>query len=260
MTLFHRLFRKSAPAPQIPPARHVEMPPIRPDRLLAVIGDIHGCDRLLERLLARIAAEAPGAQVICVGDFVDRGEESAAVLRRLHAACLADPGFVCLAGNHEAMLLDFIDRPEETGARWLRYGGLQTLASFGIGGLRETASPEECRAQSAAFRAALGPELEAWLRALPLTFQSGNLAVVHAAADPDLPMSLQSRRVLQWGHEAFPQRGREDRTWIVHGHTVMPEPVMAQGRVAVDTGAYATGQLTAALISPETESLRFITA
>ena len=69
-----------------------------------------------------------------VGDYVDRGEDSAGVLRTLFAR-RDDPKLICLTGNHEEMLLSFLDQPVEKGERWLRYGGMQTLASFGVGGV-----------------------------------------------------------------------------------------------------------------------------
>jgi len=79
-------------------------------------------------------AHDPDAPRVFVGDYVDRGENSADVLRTLFAL-KDDRKVVCLIGNHEDMMLGFIDDPEKKGARWLRYGGLQTLASFGIGGV-----------------------------------------------------------------------------------------------------------------------------
>ena len=150
----------------------------------------------------------------------------------------------CLRGNHEQMLLDVLDRPARNGPRWLRYGGLQTLASFGLRGLPETASEAQWEDLRDRLRAALGPDLEMWLRALPTLWQSGNVAVVHAGADPALPMSAQSAEVLTWGHEAFERVPRRDGVWIVHGHTIV--------------GAYATGRLSCALVAPN--QLEFLQA
>src|SRR6056297_3334458 len=98
---------------------------------LAAIGDIHGCADLLERLLSQLE---PDLQVICVGDYIDRGDHSADVLHILHA----NADIICLKGNHEEMLLNFLEQPETYGRRWFRNGGLQTMASFGIAGLTET--------------------------------------------------------------------------------------------------------------------------
>src|SRR5687768_15675894 len=85
--------------------------PVAPTEPLAVIGDVHGCDRLLARLLDRLETEAPWHRVVLVGDTVDRGEDSAGVLRRL----ARQPDVVTLMGNHETMMLEFVDEPERRG-------------------------------------------------------------------------------------------------------------------------------------------------
>ncbi|GEM_PF-141009 len=225
---------------------------IRPDRLLYAVGDIHGRIDLLERLLPRIEADADGRahDLVFVGDYVDRGDDSAAVLSRLQQ--LEDAAHVtCLSGNHEQMLLGFLDDPAKNGRRWLRNGGLQTLASFGVGGVHETAAPEQMEKASRALKDALGP-LQAWLRARPLSFASGNVLVVHAGVDPDRPLDAQEDKTLLWGHPKFLSSVRTDGHWVVHGHTIHDAAAAVDGRIAVDTGAYATGRLTAAAIG-ETE-------
>ncbi|TNC66853.1 metallophosphoesterase [Rubellimicrobium roseum] len=226
--------------------------PLAPAEPLAVIGDVHGRDDLLARLLDRLGREAPDHRVILVGDYLDRGEGSAAVLRRLPAR----PDLVCLKGNHEAMCLGFLEDPPREGRRWLANGGLQTLASFGVGGLTPTSGPEPLYEARDRLAVAMGEELIGWVQARPLHWASGNVAVTHAGADPALPMEEQDRRALLWGHPRFAETPRVDGLWIVHGHTIVPEPLAEAGRVAIDTGAYATGRLTAALIGPG--ELRFL--
>lgn len=228
-------------------------PPMAPEEPLCIIGDIHGCADLLESLSLKIAAEVDAdTRIICVGDYVDRGDASAAVLRMLmEEATQPASRLTCLAGNHEDMLVGFLDDPQQAGPRWLRYGGLQTLASFGLRGVSETMGGADLDRARDDLRAAMGAELEAWLRGLPLHVQSGNVAIVHAAADPDLPILQQDRKVLLWGHAGFSRRPRADGIWVVHGHTVVPEIRQQGGRLAVDTGAYATGRLSAAILGPE---------
>ncbi len=231
-----------------PAPKGFDAPPA-PDGPLAVIGDVHGADGLLARLLDRL--EDSDRQLVCVGDYVDRGDNSAAVIDLLRARQAAAPGrLVCLMGNHERMLLDFLDAPVQAGRRWLRYGGMQTLASFGVPPVPETAPETEWHLARERFADALGPGAEAWLRALPLTWQSGNVAVVHAAADPRLDITRQPEQTLLWGHADFATTPRRDGVWVVHGHTIMRQPQSAEGRISIDTGAYATGKLTAALIDP----------
>ncbi|MEQ3748532.1 MAG: metallophosphoesterase family protein [Celeribacter sp.] len=229
------------------------------------MGDIHGRADLLDRLLEKLHQQAPpDARLICVGDYVDRGEESARTLRDLHALTQQHPDHViCLMGNHEEMLLNFLDAPAQAGPSWLRHGGLQTLASFGLpapapgssGATPDTAAWEDLRDR---LRAALGPDLETWLRALPLRWSSGNVTVVHAGADPALPLEAQPAQALLWGHRDFTTTPRSDGHWVLHGHTITDAPQVQAGRIAIDTGAYATGRLTAALLEPGSPEPRFI--
>lgn len=210
-----------------------------PDTLLTVIGDIHGCAGLLAQAL-----DAATGQIVCVGDYVDRGPDSAAVLRKLHAR----PDVLCLKGNHEAMLLDFLNRPSKAGQAWLRHGGDATLKSFDIP-VPLDGDAEALTASSAALRAAMGPSLCEWLAALPMHVQFGNVAITHAGADPALPVAKQSEAALLWGDPAFFRKRRRDGIWVVHGHSITTAPRVHAGRIAVDTGAYATGRLSMAHIA-----------
>lgn len=154
-------------------------------------------------------------------------------------------------GNHEDMLLNFLDDPARHGQRWLRYGGLQTLASFSVTNATQTSSTKDLEEARDRLVDAMGSPLIDWVRALPSSWQSGNIAVVHAGADPALPISKQDDQVLRWGHPSFDNTARSDGVWIAHGHTIVDMPVMEAGRINVDTAAYATGRLTMALISSD---------
>ena len=231
--------------------------PIVPEQPFAVIGDIHGRDDLLTALLAQLETEAPGLPVVFVGDYVDRGPDSAAVLRHVRELCQVNPEkFVALRGNHEAMFLEFLETPAEAGPRWLFNGGDRTLASFGID------IPDDLWAENGLVQArdrlveCAGAALVDWMRALPLVWQSGNVAVTHAGADPSQPIEPRRGHGLLWGHRDFLRKPRQDGLWIAHGHYIVSEPVAEMGRIATDTGAYSTGRLTAAIIGPE--NVRFI--
>lgn len=229
-------------------------PPPAPSRRTYVVGDIHGRDDLLRRLLRLIEADlvqvGEGAQIVFAGDYVDRGPDSAAVLARLMRLHAERPRHVtCLMGNHERMLLDFLDDPTGKGALWLRSGGRDTLASFGIK-LRGMIGPDEAEGLAGTLGDVMGSDMVRWLRALRRRWVDGTLAVVHASADPLLPIAAQSEKVLLWGNADVPLRPRSDGLWITHGHTVVDAPVASRGRIAIDTGAYFTGRLTAAVIEP----------
>jgi len=96
----------------------------------------------------------------------------------------------------------------------------------------------------------MGPRTLQWLTDLTYQHRSGNLAVVHAAAAPDVPMELQAPRHLMWGHKDFPLTDRQDGIWIIHGHTIVPSDDIEPGRIALDTGAYATNRLSGEMFSP----------
>jgi len=225
-------------------AKTVVFEPVAPDAPFYAIGDIHGRVDLLQKLLDLLDPDIP---VICLGDYVDRGEHSSDVLRLLHKT----PAITCLKGNHESMMLDLLYGSNSIGHNWLRNGGLATLASFGITGLKENAKDSELEQASMDLRKAMGDDLITWLLSLPLFWQSGNMALVHAGADPRVAIANQRPEVLTWGHPEFTKTPRSDGIWIVHGHTIVEAPRIENGRIAIDTGAYATGRLTAALVASD---------
>ena len=226
-----------------------------PQELVAVVGDIHGRADLLAELLAKIENEAPDARLVFVGDYVDRGPDSRAVIDMLRAR---GSGSVCLKGNHEVMLLEFLADPMNRGVRWLRHGGIETLESYGIS-LSMESSAAQIEAGSREFRAYLANGAENWLRSLPVMWQSGNLLVTHAGPDPLRPVSEQEEKVFLWGHNRFLRERRRDGLWVAHGHWARERAKMADGRIAVDTGAWQSGRLSAALISPDGR-VRFVEA
>ena len=228
------------------PQSAVQFPSLAPDAPFYAIGDVHGRLDLVEALMARLDPTLP---VVFVGDYVDRGENSAGVLRFLQALSgETDRGTICLMGNHEDMLLSFLEHPERRGRTWLRNGGLQTLASFGVAGVSETSSGDALNTAAQDLRAAMGGVLIDWLRQRPLFWRSGNIVAVHAGADPEKPVEDQPVQNLIWGHPAFRTTLRNDGLWVLHGHTIVEEPLLGNGSISIDTGAYATGHLTAALV------------
>ncbi len=252
MNWIKRLFGRGG-TPAAPTLTHFGPP--APEETFYAIGDVHGCADPLRRLVDGIMTQEPGTRIVCVGDYVDRGEHSAEVLAYLQSLAPGpDAQVICLIGNHEEMCLKFLDDPEGRSERWLRYGGLQTLASYGIG----LGSGRDPVALRDALAEAMGPATIDWLRALPTRWRTGNVAVVHAGADPWRPIEDQPPKTLMWGHQDFETTPRPDGIWVVHGHTIVDAPLAHDGRIAVDTGAYATGQLTAARISAE--GVSFVTA
>lgn len=227
------------------------------------IGDLHGCLDHLGRMLEAIevdmmACDREDARIVFLGDYVDRGENSRGVLLALYQASRNLPEqIICLMGNHEKMLLDFLDRPEERGHRFLRHGGLQTLASYHVGSVTERARPEQLASAAERLRAALPEGLESWLRALPLWWRSGDVVCVHAAMDPSISPEMQEPRDMLWGNPFFYRHTRPDRLWVIHGHDVVEKACVVDRRVSCDTGAYHSSRLSAAAVYPN-EAVRFL--
>ncbi|MEM9100071.1 MAG: metallophosphoesterase [Pseudomonadota bacterium] len=225
--------------------------PLAPDRRIYAIGDVHGRLDLLRDLMEEILRDAQPyegvADVVFLGDHIDRGEDSRAVLDfLLEIRQWPEINPVFLMGNHERMLLDFLSVPEQ-GERWLRYGGLQTLMSYGISTQGPVTDPETLEVVQGDLLQAMGPH-RGFIDHMLLWHRRGNILFTHAGANPAKGPREQNDHALLWGHPRFFDTPREDGLWVVHGHTVVEEPEIEQGRIAVDTGAYFSNRLTAVRI------------
>jgi serine/threonine protein phosphatase 1 len=224
---------------------------LEPEEPLYVIGDVHGMNDLLLRILAKIKEDAArhnieNPRIILVGDYTDRGHDSRAVIDHLIALKreLGDR-LITLMGNHDEYILKFLDRPTRQ-RRWLNLGGTDTLYSFGLQ-LAEDAPDDELEVTSTRFKRALGHDRKKFLENLQLSFQSGNIFIAHAGADPAVPIAKQTPKTLLWIREM--KKPRKDGIWVVHGHTVQNEANIKDGRIAIDTGAFFSNRLTAVRIT-----------
>ena len=239
--------RCAAPAPAAVPPRPA--PPAIPDGLrVYAVGDIHGENRLLERLLEVIRADAadhpPEATIVVfLGDYIDRGPDSRAVLDILTGNPLPGCRVHYLAGNHEAALVDFLGG-HAGGMDWLAFGGMETVASYGL-------SPPRTPTQAllARLRAELPDRMPsahlAFLHGLDHSCIIGDYGFVHAGIRPGLAFADQSPVDLLRIREPFLSDPRPHDHVIVHGHTITGTPEQRPNRIGIDTGAYATGVLTA---------------
>lgn len=222
-----------------------------PDAPVCVIGDVHGSMPLLERMVAQLPQDH---QIVLVGDYIDRGEHSRETLQYLSERL----DLICLMGNHEEMLLQFLQAPEHKGGRWIRNGGLQTLASFGVVGARPHMTDKELIACRDQLQEAMGVPLINWLQSLGSSIRTGNVLIVHAGADPYAAPDAQFQETMIWGHPDFLRVPRRDGVWVVHGHTIVPVAQSKHGRIAIDTGAYASGTLSAVCL--DGAAPRFVTS
>ena len=209
------------------------------------IGDVHGRLDLFEQILDRIRqddAMRPPAdtQIIQLGDLIDRGPDSAGVV----ALAMRPPGFASLTtlqGNHEAMMLEALAGDLDVLKGWLRFGGRETLMSWGVGVLDQGSPGAIVDAALAAIPAA---QLE-WLASRPRALHVGDYYFVHAGIRPRRPLGQQTDEDRLWIREPFLSSTARHFAMIVHGHSISLEVERQPNRIGIDTGAYATGRLTA---------------
>lgn len=245
------LFRKKPSAP----------PPTTGGRLVYAIGDVHGRLDVLAPLLRDIVVDANAANaaerpiVVFLGDYVDRGADSKGVIDLV----IQMQGFErletrVLKGNHEEALLMFLDDPA-FGPTWIQHGGAATLASYGVQTPMGQFSGEAWLTARDQFAAALPPRHLTFYRSLELMTQVGDYAFVHAGVRPGVPLEQQAERDLLWIRYEFLNAPGPFGAVIVHGHTPTETAELKPHRLGIDTGAYATGMLTAVRLLDEDQRL-----
>lgn len=249
------LARLFARRPALRPSEIIDLDP--PDRLWAV-GDVHGCVSLCRAIERRIADEGLPVTIVWLGDLIDRGPDSRGVIEHMLAPPRQGISRHCLLGNHEDMALRFLDAPMAN-RDWLGFGGRETLASYGVPAGDENADPAKLAAR---FREVLLAEHLDFLRSRPVMIRAGRYILTHAGAAAETPLMRQTRADLIWPrHAAIPDLlppADLGARLVVHGHIPIGIPRAEGWRINVDTGAFATGRLSAVRLS-ETEAPRFLT-
>jgi serine/threonine protein phosphatase 1 len=215
--------------------------------LVYAIGDIHGSLQKLRDLIAVCERHADGraAAFVFLGDYIDRGPDSAGVIALVMQMQSRLQGrVIALKGNHEAFAVDVIDGKADP-VVWLREGGDATLRSYGVRDADE-----------------LPHEHVAWMRSLPLRHDDGVRFFVHGGIDPEKPLDAQSDHDLMWMREPFLSDPRDHGRLIVHGHTPQSTgmPDLRGNRLNLDTGAVFGGPLTAAAFGAERDPIGFLQA
>lgn len=228
--------RGEAMRPQIPAGQRIY-----------AIGDIHGRLDLLLPLLAHIRADTGDrlpaeTHVVLLGDLVDRGPYSA---ETVEFAISMLPGFAtfhCLMGNHEEAMLRALDpAADRADNQWLKFGGYETLASYGlpVAMLGEELPPADV------LRNYVPDRHRQFLERLPDFLHFGDYLFVHAGIRPGKPLAEQESADMRWIRHDFLDHRGDLGAFVVHGHTITAEPDIQNNRLGIDTGAYRTGTLTA---------------
>lgn len=211
-------------------------------RPIYAIGDVHGQLEALDRALELIARDGgDAAEVVILGDLVDRGPDSRGVIDRLIQGEAAGRNWHVLRGNHDRLFLNFLQLGETRDANirsnltWAnrRLGGAETLRSYGVTGLTDDPDPEVI----AAARTAVPTAHVDFLESCPLFVESGELLFVHAGIYPDLRLDLQVEDDLIWIREPFLSHRAAHPWLIVHGHTALDAPQHFGNRIDLDGGA-----------------------
>lgn len=212
------------------------------------VGDVHGRLDLLEQLLGTIEAENARRRtvpttLIFLGDLIDRGPDSAAVVERLrtYRPDFATPMFVM--GNHEEVMLRVLAGDASLLADWLKFGGDECIRSYGLDPAK--ISKGAPAAAVAAIRDKVPAEHVEFLRSFADTISFGSYLFVHAGIRPGTSLADQLQSDLRWIREPFLGDQRDHGHIVVHGHTISEEVEVCENRIGIDTGAYRTGVLTA---------------
>jgi serine/threonine protein phosphatase 1 len=237
-------------------SRHLELSQARIPEGIRVyaVGDVHGRADLLEKMFGSIDADlnsrpAKATIEVFLGDYIDRGPASSKVLDRLIDRRRSHQT-QCLKGNHEAYMLEFLKNPTIFD-EWGRYGGLETLMSYGLTPSLNIDPDERARLASALERA-LPERHHSFLASLRTTFTCGDFYFVHAGVRPGIPLREQSKEDLLWIREDFLTYEEQFEKVIVHGHTPVAIPDIHPNRINIDTGAFATGHLTCLVLEGQT--------
>lgn len=215
------------------------------ERVYAV-GDVHGRIDLLDDLISTIEADDAARSrahttVVMLGDLIDRGHDSAAVVTRAREwSERREVQFI--QGNHEEMLL--VSRTDIEALRsFLKWGGMETILSYGVtpGAVMEADIEELQRLMNAAIPQDDFDFLDSFKKLVRI----GDYLFVHAGVRPDTPIEHQLGRDCRWIREPFLSHRGDFGAFVVHGHTITPEPEICHNRVGIDTGAYVHGTLTA---------------
>ena len=218
------------------------------------IGDIHGRLDLLDKLLAKIEADMAAREprrtfVIFLGDLIDRGPESAGVIERLRTYRNPDANLIFLGGNHEEVLLNILAGKRGVLPSWLKFGGSECAASYGIDTAELARVHEDIAIEMVQTKVPRAHR--EFLESFADTFRFGDYLFVHAGIRPGVAVDEQSRQDLHWIRDPFLSDAKEHGFVVVHGHTIVSQVEERPNRIAIDTGAYNSGILTALAIEDD---------
>lgn len=221
--------------------------PEMPERIYA-IGDVHGRYDLFRRLMNIIerdqaARAAAVTRIVLLGDIVDRGPDSASMVRGCMKLTAFTDRFLVLKGNHEQMMVEALQGSLFVYRQWLKFGGKETLLSWGVD--RDMLEGPATRDSLRTAAAIVGKDIVQWLADLPLYHRHGDYLFVHAGIRPGIALARQRADDMLWITDEFLESDTPHGMIVVHGHSISEGADVRANRIGIDTGAYRTEQLTA---------------
>jgi serine/threonine protein phosphatase 1 len=257
--LLSRIARRLRPGN--PPGCSLDTARIPENHRVYAIGDVHGQANLAKRMIELIDNDMSvtggglSCRIVWLGDYVDRGPDSAGAIEFVSQLKNSEKrSFTWLKGNHEEMLLSFIDAPEEFGPGWLDFGGMQTLWSYGAR-LQGPAGRADFRTLRDALAARLPLPHLLFLQRLENCISVGDFFFCHAGTRPGVPLDRQSVHDLLWIRQDLSNYDPPCEKVVVHGHTPVAAPEIGVHRINIDTGAFATGVLSCFAIDARTRRI-----
>ena len=225
------------------------------DTVIYAIGDIHGRLDLLDRIHRQITDDAvrrmeSRRQLVYLGDYVSRGPDSAGVVERVRNWLPEGFERITLKGNHEDLLLRFLDGEIDTGRHWLDYGGLEAMSAYGVVIVERDARDD---ASVIALREDFAKRLPTshleFFRTLQIKHSAGDYFFVHGGVRPGVPLEEQRARDCLWIRKTFLNSDEDHGAMVVHGHSISDQPETRHNRIGIDTGAYRSDVLTCLVLA-----------
>ncbi len=202
------------------------------DAEIYVVGDIHGCLDHLERLLDEVQPDLSRQRLFFVGDYIDRGPQSKGVVDYiLRLQKLYPPeNIICLKGNHEAMMLNFLQGQEIE--LFLFNGGLGTIEDYWG------------TAWDKMEKLVLPPEHEKFYQELKSIYETPGYIFVHGGLMPGVPLEEQQEEDLLWIRGEFIASAEDFGGKVIFGHTPFSRPLVMPNKIGIDTGCVYGNFLT----------------
>lgn len=199
------------------------------DKRVFIVGDIHGCLRMLQRLMKKITWEPRRDQLIFLGDYIDRGEDSKGVVDYLLDLRRNSPNVRFIMGNHEVMLLDYLAGRNQD--LYLANAGYTTLKSY-------------MRARPVREGPLIPSEHMDFYHSLKTYIEIEDYYVVHAGFRPGVGLEDQTLEDMVWIREPFIYSGYDFGKRVIFGHTPFQRPLVMENKFGLDTGAVYGNRLT----------------